>query len=75
MLRDGIDTWAPKLSVKKAIIYSLSQDILDMAHLRSTSVGGTLARMLHYSGVGVSQKSIHDGDHLDIEVHSVGLAV
>ena len=72
---DGIDTWAPKLSVKKAIIYSLSPDKFDMGHLRSTTVGQTLDRMLDYSGVVVRQKIIHDGDHLDIEVHSVGLAV
>ncbi|PWA72562.1 arginine--tRNA ligase, cytoplasmic [Artemisia annua] len=74
MLRDGIDTWAPKLSVKKTSIYSflqdMSQDILDMGHLRSASVGGTLARMLDYSGVVVHREIIHDGDHLDIEGNS-----
>ncbi|GJX40956.1 anticodon-binding aminoacyl-tRNA synthetase, class 1a [Tanacetum coccineum] len=71
MLRVGIYTWAPKLSVKKAIINSLSPpamlDDAHMGHLRSTCVGEMLARMLEYSGVVVRRKSIHDGDHLDIE--------
>ncbi|GKB62183.1 hypothetical protein Tco_0918369 [Tanacetum coccineum] len=39
-----------------------------------------LAHMLEYSGVVVLPKSIHDGDHLDvnyveIKVHAVGLAI
>ena len=83
MLTDGIDTWAPKLSVKKAIIYFLSRNITEemhMGHLRSTFIGEELALMLEYSGVVVVQKRIHDGDHLDInhleiKVHAVRLAV
>lgn len=78
MLTDGIDTWAPKLSVTKSVVYFLSRNIageMHVGHLRSTLIGETLARMLEYSGVVVLRKRIHDEDHLDIEVHAVGLAV
>ncbi|GKB04225.1 zinc finger, CCHC-type containing protein, partial [Tanacetum coccineum] len=67
MLRDGIDTWAPKLFVKKLVVYFLSPKEMRMGHLQSTFIGETLARMLEYSGVVVRRKRIHDGDHLDIE--------
>ncbi|GJY95103.1 anticodon-binding aminoacyl-tRNA synthetase, class 1a [Tanacetum coccineum] len=69
-LTDVIDTWAPKLSVKKSVLYFFSRNITEemhMGHLRSTFIGETLARMLEYSGVVVLQKIIHDADHLDIE--------
>ncbi|GJZ87318.1 anticodon-binding aminoacyl-tRNA synthetase, class 1a [Tanacetum coccineum] len=69
-LTDVIDTWAPKLSVKKSVLYFFSRNITEemhMGHLRSTLIGETLARMLEYSGVVVLQKIIHDADHLDIE--------
>ena len=78
MLSDGIDTWAPKVSVKKSVLYFLSRNITEemhMGHFRSTLIGEALARMLEYSGVVVLRKRIHDEDHLDIEVHAVGLAV
>ncbi|PWA86837.1 Aminoacyl-tRNA synthetase, class 1a, anticodon-binding [Artemisia annua] len=70
MLTDGIDSWAPKVSVKKSVVYFLSQNITEemhMGHFRSTLIGEALARMLEYSGVVVLRKRIHDEDHLDIE--------
>ncbi|GKA39561.1 anticodon-binding aminoacyl-tRNA synthetase, class 1a [Tanacetum coccineum] len=69
-LTDGIDKWAPKLSVKKANIYLLSWNIAEEMHIgysRSTFIGETLARMLEYSGVVVLRKRFHDWDHLEIE--------
>nr|GEW68411.1 aminoacyl-tRNA synthetase, class 1a, anticodon-binding [Tanacetum cinerariifolium] len=80
MLTDGIDTLAPKLSLKKAIIYFLPRNItkeMHMGHLRPMFIGEALARMLEYSGVVVLPKGIHDWDHLDvnhleIQVHAVG---
>ncbi|GJT70280.1 anticodon-binding aminoacyl-tRNA synthetase, class 1a [Tanacetum coccineum] len=68
MLTDVIDTWAPKLSVKKSVVYFFSRNITEemhMGHLRSTFIGETLARMLEYSGVVVLRKRIHVGDHLE----------
>nr|GEX36743.1 aminoacyl-tRNA synthetase, class 1a, anticodon-binding [Tanacetum cinerariifolium] len=73
MLTDVIDTWAPKLSVKKSVVYFFSRNITEemhMGHLRSTFIGETLARMLEYSGVVVLRKRIHDEDHLDIQGNS-----
>ncbi|PWA88622.1 Aminoacyl-tRNA synthetase, class 1a, anticodon-binding [Artemisia annua] len=70
MLTHGIDTWAPKLPLKKAIIYFLSRNITEemhMGHLRSTFIREALARMLEYSGVVVLQRGIRDGDHLEIK--------
>ncbi|GJY29430.1 anticodon-binding aminoacyl-tRNA synthetase, class 1a, partial [Tanacetum coccineum] len=54
MIKDGIDTWAPKLSVKKAIIYFWSRNIakkMSMGLSRSTFIGESLALMLEYSRV------------------------
>ncbi|PWA88623.1 Aminoacyl-tRNA synthetase, class 1a, anticodon-binding [Artemisia annua] len=70
MLTHGIDTWAPKLSLKKTIIHFLSRNITEemhMGHLRSTFIREALARMLDYSGVVVLQRGIRDGDHLEIK--------
>nr|GEX70961.1 aminoacyl-tRNA synthetase, class 1a, anticodon-binding [Tanacetum cinerariifolium] len=71
MLTAGIDTWAPKLSVKKTVIYFLSQtsgEVMHMGHLRSTFIGETLARMLEYSGVVVIRKRINDEDPRNINL-------
>ncbi|GJS17594.1 anticodon-binding aminoacyl-tRNA synthetase, class 1a [Tanacetum coccineum] len=63
MIKDGIDTWAPKLSVKKAIIYFWSRNIakkMSMGLSRSTFIGESLALMLEYSRV--EGKSLYDPD-------------
>ncbi|KAL7601737.1 arginine--tRNA ligase, cytoplasmic isoform X1 [Lactuca sativa] len=64
MLKDGIDTWAPKLPVKRAIVDFSSPNIakeMHVGHLRSTIIGDTLARMLEYSKVDVLRRN-HVGD-------------
>ncbi|GJW88912.1 anticodon-binding aminoacyl-tRNA synthetase, class 1a [Tanacetum coccineum] len=69
MIKDGIETWAPKLSKKRAIIYFWSRNIakkMSMGHLRSTVIGESLARMLEYSRVEVIRR-FHEGDDLDIK--------
>ncbi|GJW44610.1 anticodon-binding aminoacyl-tRNA synthetase, class 1a [Tanacetum coccineum] len=76
ILTAGIDTWAPKLTVKKTVIYCLSQnggEEMHMGHLRSTIIGETLARVLHHCGVVVILKRIIDKDlpnlnYLDIKL-------
>ncbi|GJU62319.1 anticodon-binding aminoacyl-tRNA synthetase, class 1a [Tanacetum coccineum] len=76
ILTAGIDTWAPKLTVKKTVIYCLSQnggEEMHMGHLRSTIIGETLARVLHHCGVFVILKRIIDKDlpnhnYLDIKL-------
>ncbi|CAN1758629.1 Arginine--tRNA ligase, chloroplastic/mitochondrial, partial [Linum perenne] len=64
MLVDGIDTWSPKLSVKKAVVDFSSPNIakeMHVGHLRSTIIGDTIARMLEFSGVDVLRRN-HVGD-------------
>ena len=64
MLMDGIETWAPKLSVKRAVVDFSSPNIakeMHVGHLRSTIIGDTLARMLEYSNVEVLRRN-HVGD-------------
>ncbi|XP_024996277.1 arginine--tRNA ligase, chloroplastic/mitochondrial-like isoform X2 [Cynara cardunculus var. scolymus] len=64
MLKDGIETWAPKLPVKRAIVDFSSPNIakeMHVGHLRSTIIGDTLARMLEYSKVEVLRRN-HVGD-------------
>ncbi|XP_076928679.1 arginine--tRNA ligase, cytoplasmic-like [Bidens hawaiensis] len=64
MLTDGIDTWAPKLSVKRAVVDFSSPNIakeMHVGHLRSTIIGDTIARMLEYSKVDVLRRN-HVGD-------------
>ncbi|GKC35320.1 arginine--tRNA ligase, chloroplastic/mitochondrial-like protein isoform X2 [Tanacetum coccineum] len=64
MLIDGIDTWAPKLPVKRAIVDFSSPNIakeMHVGHLRSTIIGDTLACMLEFSKVEVLRRN-HVGD-------------
>lgn len=64
MLTDGIGIWAPKLSVKRAVVDFSSPNIakeMHVGHLRSTIIGDTLARMLEFSNVEVLRRN-HVGD-------------
>lgn len=64
MLIHGIETWAPKLSVKRTIVDFSSPNIakeMHVGHLRSTIIGDTLARMLEFSNVEVLRRN-HVGD-------------
>ncbi|GFP95263.1 arginine--tRNA ligase [Phtheirospermum japonicum] len=64
MLVDGIEIWAPKLPVKRALVDFSSPNIakeMHVGHLRSTIIGDTLARMLEYSNVEVLRRN-HVGD-------------
>ncbi|KAJ7973769.1 Arginine-tRNA ligase [Quillaja saponaria] len=64
MLIDGIDTWAPHLPIKKAVVDFSSPNIakeMHVGHLRSTIIGDTLARMLEFSHVEVLRRN-HVGD-------------
>lgn len=60
MLVNGIETWAPSLSVKRAVVDFCSPNIakqMHVGHLRSTIIGDTIARMLQYSGVEVLRRN------------------
>uniref|UniRef100_A0A803LRW5 arginine--tRNA ligase n=1 Tax=Chenopodium quinoa TaxID=63459 RepID=A0A803LRW5_CHEQI len=64
MLVEGIQTWAPKLSIKRAVVDFSSPNIakeLHVGHLRSTVIGDTIARILEFSGVEVLRRN-HVGD-------------
>ncbi|KAL5720717.1 arginine--tRNA ligase [Ranunculus cassubicifolius] len=64
MLVKGIEIWAPKLDVKKAVVDFSSPNIakeMHVGHLRSTIIGDTLARMLEFSNVEVLRRN-HVGD-------------
>ncbi|KAK2989606.1 hypothetical protein RJ640_027380, partial [Escallonia rubra] len=64
MLINGIETWAPKLPVKRAVVDFSSPNIakeMHVGHLRSTIIGDTLARMLEFSNVEVLRRN-HVGD-------------
>ncbi|GAB2218552.1 hypothetical protein Droror1_Dr00001779 [Drosera rotundifolia] len=64
MLLDGIQSWAPKLPVNRAIVDFSSPNIakeMHVGHLRSTIIGDTLARMLEFSNVDVLRRN-HVGD-------------
>ncbi|KAG7577150.1 Arginyl-tRNA synthetase catalytic core domain [Arabidopsis thaliana x Arabidopsis arenosa] len=64
MLINGIETWAPTLSVKRAVVDFSSPNIakkMHVGHLRSTIIGDTIARMLEYSNVEVLRRN-HVGD-------------
>ncbi|PWA79554.1 arginine--tRNA ligase, chloroplastic/mitochondrial [Artemisia annua] len=57
MLRDGIDTWAPKLYVGKVMVNFPSWDIAGetrVASFRRSYITNTLIRMLKYSKVDVT---------------------
>ncbi|KAK9121899.1 hypothetical protein Syun_019516 [Stephania yunnanensis] len=64
MLTNGIDTWAPRLKVNRAVVDFSSPNIakeMHVGHLRSTIIGDTLARMLEFSNVEVLRRN-HVGD-------------
>ncbi|KAG6494156.1 hypothetical protein ZIOFF_049175 [Zingiber officinale] len=65
MLVNGIEQWAPILSVRKAVVDFSSPNIakeMHVGHLRSTIImGDTLARMLEFSNVEVLRRN-HVGD-------------
>ncbi|KAL7155466.1 hypothetical protein ABFS83_03G077100 [Erythranthe nasuta] len=64
MLVDGIEIWAPRLPVKRAVVDFSSPNIakeMHVGHLRSTIIGDTLARMLEFSNVKVLRRN-HVGD-------------
>ncbi|XP_020577782.1 arginine--tRNA ligase, chloroplastic/mitochondrial-like [Phalaenopsis equestris] len=64
MLLNGIDAWAPILSVKRAVVDFSSPNIakeMHVGHLRSTIIGDTLSRMLEFSNVEVFRRN-HVGD-------------
>ncbi|MED6184870.1 hypothetical protein PIB30_051648 [Stylosanthes scabra] len=64
MLIDGIDTWAPRLPIKRAVVDFSSPNIakeMHVGHLRSTIIGDTFARMLEFSHVEVLRRN-HVGD-------------
>ena len=64
MLIDGIETWAPSLQIKRAVVDFSSPNIakeMHVGHLRSTIIGDTLARMLEFSNVDVLRRN-HVGD-------------
>ncbi|CAK9328276.1 unnamed protein product [Citrullus colocynthis] len=64
MLTDGIETWSPRLPIKRAVVDFSSPNIakeMHVGHLRSTIIGDTLARMLEFSNVDVLRRN-HVGD-------------
>ncbi|XP_020528721.1 arginine--tRNA ligase, cytoplasmic isoform X1 [Amborella trichopoda] len=64
MLLNGIGTWAPVLSVRRAVVDFSSPNIakeMHVGHLRSTIIGDSLARMLEFSNVEVLRRN-HVGD-------------
>ncbi|CAM6109547.1 unnamed protein product [Calypogeia fissa] len=64
MLINGIDTWAPKLSVQRAVVDFSSPNIakeMHVGHLRSTIIGDCVARTLEYCNVEVLRRN-HVGD-------------
>ncbi|KAI4377771.1 hypothetical protein MLD38_015349 [Melastoma candidum] len=64
MLINGIQTWAPRISVAKVVVDFSSPNIakeMHVGHLRSTIIGDTLARMFEFSNVEVLRRN-HVGD-------------
>ncbi|KAF3796375.1 Arginine--tRNA ligase [Nymphaea thermarum] len=64
MLANGIDTWAPVLPVKRAIVDFSSPNIakeMHVGHLRSTIIGDSISRMLEFCKADVLRRN-HVGD-------------
>jgi arginyl-tRNA synthetase len=64
MLIDGIDTWAPELNLKRAVVDFSSPNIakeMHVGHLRSTIIGDCIAQILEYCNVEVLRRN-HVGD-------------
>ncbi|XP_031495881.1 arginine--tRNA ligase, cytoplasmic-like isoform X1 [Nymphaea colorata] len=64
MLVNGIDTWAPVLPVKRAIVDFSSPNIakeMHVGHLRSTIIGDSISRMLEFCKADVLRRN-HVGD-------------
>jgi arginyl-tRNA synthetase len=64
MLKYGIKTWAPTMSVNRVIVDFSSPNIakeMHVGHIRSTIIGDTLARMLEFANVEVLRRN-HVGD-------------
>lgn len=79
MLIDGVETWAPSISVKRAVVDFSSPNIakeMHVGHLRSTIIGDTLARLLEFSKVDVLRRN-HVGDwgtQVDASIFSKSLS-
>lgn len=64
MLTTGIEIWAPRPDVQKAVVDFSSPNIakeMHVGHLRSTIIGDTIARMLEFSNIQVLRRN-HVGD-------------
>ncbi|CAI8594663.1 unnamed protein product [Vicia faba] len=65
MLIDGIDMWAPRLPIGRAMVDFSSPNIakeMHVGHLRSTIIGETLVRMLEFTRVKHITRRNHLGD-------------
>ncbi|KAK2645333.1 hypothetical protein Ddye_020528 [Dipteronia dyeriana] len=64
MLVEGIETWAPRLIIKRAVVDFPSPNIakeLHVGHLRTCIIGDAIARLLEFSNVEVLRRN-HVGD-------------
>ncbi|KAK9715463.1 hypothetical protein RND81_06G167200 [Saponaria officinalis] len=64
MLKEGIQTWAPKLPINRAVVDFSSPNIakeMHVGHLRSTIIGDTLTKMFEFCGAEVLRRN-HVGD-------------
>eukprot|EP00891_Asterochloris_glomerata_P008140 jgi/Astpho2/8140/fgenesh1_pm.00120_%23_27_t len=64
MLKDGIATWAPRLTRQRVIVDFSSPNVakeMHVGHLRSTIIGDTIARTLEFCGADVLRLN-HIGD-------------
>ncbi|MCH97463.1 arginine-tRNA ligase cytoplasmic-like, partial [Trifolium medium] len=65
MLTDGIDSWAPRLPIKRVLVDFSSPNIakeMHVGHLRSTIIGDTLSRMLEFCQPECLIRRNHIGD-------------